>query len=109
MDNAQLAVIDFLSQPWGAIGALCIMLAVTCFNSRRLRARFKAAGFGESATSLLFNALNLAGGACLLVNAVIRQEIVWEVLEVYFVIMAMKGIVQANSRPQAERAVERSA
>jgi hypothetical protein len=42
--------------------------------------------------SLLFNGLNLVGGACLLVNAVIRDELVWQVLEFYFIAIALKGL-----------------
>jgi hypothetical protein len=87
---------DFISQPFGLVGAACIMLAVTAFNSRRLRARFLELGMKEKGTSLLLNGLNLVGGVCLLVNAVIRHEIVWEVLEVYFVAIAIKGLRQAG-------------
>ena len=104
MDKVQSALVDFLSQPWGMVGAVCIMLAVTCFNSRLLRARFEALGLGEAATATLLNGLNLLGGACLLINAVIRREIVWEVLEVYFVIVAAKGLAQARRTPEAEPA-----
>lgn len=71
------------------------MLAVTAFNSRRLQARLHRAGMKERGSALLLNGLNLVGGVCLLINAIIRQEIVWEVLEVYFVAIAVKGIVQA--------------
>lgn len=90
------ALIDFVSQPWGMFGAVCIMVAVTCINSQRLRRWFEARGMGTYATVMLFNALNLVGGACLLVNAVLRREIVWEVLEVYFVLIACKGLLQAQ-------------
>ena len=64
---------------------------------------FEALGLGEGATATLLNGLNLLGGACLLINAVIRREIVWEVLEVYFVIVAVKGLAQARRRALAER------
>ena len=104
MDKVHVGLVDFVSQPWGVIGALCIMLAVTCFNSRQLRTRFEALGLGEAATATLLNGLNLLGGACLLMNAVIRREVVWEVLEVYFVIVAAKGLAQARKAPPAERA-----
>jgi hypothetical protein len=89
------ALIEFLSQPWGVCGAICIMLAVTCFNSRALQRRLAVLGLGELGTPILLNALNLVGGACLLVNAVMRHEVVWEVLEVYFVLISCKGLLQA--------------
>lgn len=87
----------FLSQPWGAIGAVCIMIAVTCYNSRRLQERLARIHFSKEGMSLLLNGLNLVGGTCLLVNAVIRDEIVWQVLEFYFIAIALKGLWQSRS------------
>jgi hypothetical protein len=86
----------FLSQPWGAAGAVCIMIAVTCYNSRRLQDRLARAHFSKEGMSLLCNGLNLVGGTCLLVNAVIRDEIVWQVLEFYFIAIALKGLWQSR-------------
>lgn len=96
MDNVLTAWADFVSQPFGLVGAACIMLAVTAFNSQWLRARLTAMGMQDRGTSILLNGLNLVGGVCLLINAVARREIVWEVLEVYFVLIAIKGLVQAR-------------
>ncbi len=94
MQDIVAAWADFISQPFGLVGAVCIMLAVTAFNSRSLQRRLMSTGLGEDAMSLLLNGLNLVGGVCLLINAVQRSEVVWEVLEVYFVAIAIKGIVQ---------------
>lgn len=52
--------------------------------------------FSKESMSLLFNGLNLVGGTCLLVNAVIRDEIVWQVLEFYFIAIALKGLWQSR-------------
>ncbi|MEQ1568948.1 MAG: hypothetical protein ABMA64_25140 [Myxococcota bacterium] len=99
MSEVMAAVNDFASQPFGLVGAACIMCAVTAFNSRRLQARMARSGMKERGTSLLLNGLNLVGGVCLLINAVIRSEIVWEVLEVYFVAIAIKGLAQSARAP----------
>jgi lipid-A-disaccharide synthase-like uncharacterized protein len=104
MNELFVTLMDFLSQPWGVCGAFCIMLAVTCFNSQQLQRWFAATGMGEAATPAVLNALNLVGGACLLVNAVLRREIVWEVLEVYFVLIALKGLAQARAQGRAKPA-----
>lgn len=93
MSDLASAVADFLAQPLGAIGAFCIMSAVTVINSQWLRDRL---GLSEAGIGALFNGLNLVGGVCLFVNAMIRDEIVWLVLETYFVLIAVKGIVQAS-------------
>lgn len=99
--DLMLALSDFLSQPFGAFGALCIMLAVTVMNSRLLRTRL---GLSEVMTGHLFNGLNLVGGACLLINAIARSEVVWLVLEIYFVMIAVKGIVQPVLRARRDGA-----
>ncbi|MEQ1503430.1 MAG: hypothetical protein ABMB14_14425 [Myxococcota bacterium] len=95
MSDLMAALNDFASQPFGLVGAACIMCAVTAFNSRWLHARLTRLGMQDRGTALLLNGLNLVGGVCLLINAVIRSEIVWEVLEVYFVVIAAKGIAQS--------------
>jgi hypothetical protein len=97
---------EFISQPFGAVGAACIMLAVTSFNSRRLRARFTRLGMGARGLGRLLNGLNLVGGLCLLVNAVLRTEVVWEVLEVYFVIIAFKGLLQTQPTESTQAVAE---
>lgn len=106
MHDLSNAIREFFSQPFGVVGAVCIMLAVTAFNSRRLRARFARAGMAARATSRLLNGLNLVGGICLLINAVIRHEVVWEVLEVYFVAIAIKGLVQPDSDGESPPATQ---
>lgn len=100
LSDLLVAMADFISQPFGLVGAACIMSAVTTFNSRRLQARLARSGVKERGTALLLNGLNLVGGICLLINAVLRGEIVWEVLEVYFIAIAMKGIVQSLRIPE---------
>lgn len=87
------ALSDFLAQPFGAVGATCIMLAVTVINSQWLRDRLD---MSDERISRVFNGLNLVGGICLFLNAMIRDEIIWLVLETYFVLIAVKGIVQAR-------------
>ncbi len=87
------AVFEFVSQPFGAVGAVCIMLAVTVVNSMKLKSIFP---IGEISVDQLFNGLNLVGGSTLLVNAVLRDEVVWIVLETYFVVVAVKGITQSG-------------
>jgi hypothetical protein len=87
---------DFVAQPFGVVGAACIMLAVTAFNSQWLRTRIGSRS--ETATARLLNGLNLVGGICLFVNAVRRDEIVWKVLELYFIAIAAKGVVQSLRR-----------
>lgn len=82
---------DFISQPFGLVGAICIMAAVTAINSQWLTDRFAA---DSRRSRLVFNGLNLIGGASLLINAVIRDEIVWLVLEFYFIAIAIKGLMQ---------------
>ncbi|MDH3684453.1 MAG: hypothetical protein OEV40_31425 [Acidimicrobiia bacterium] len=93
MNEVIAALADFVSQPFGAVGAGCIMLAVTVINSRWLRGHL---GMSDARIGHLFNGLNLVGGACLFLNAMIRNEIVWLVLETYFVLIALKGIMQAG-------------
>ncbi len=44
--------------------------------------------------ALAVNGLNLLGGTCLLINAIVRDEVVWLVLEIYFVAVAIKGLTQ---------------
>ena len=83
---------EFVAQPFGAVGAVCIMLAVTVINSTSLQRRI---GLSDAAMGHAFNGLNLIGGSCLFINAVQRSEVVWVVLEVYFVAIALKGITQA--------------
>jgi hypothetical protein len=68
------ALAKFLAQPFGVIGALCIMLAVTCFNSRRLQRRLHLA---RTTMAIFLNGLNFIGGVWLYINATIRDEIVW--------------------------------
>jgi hypothetical protein len=41
-----------------------------------------------------------------LINAVIRHEVVWEVLEVYFVAIAVKGLVQPDSDVESPPAAQ---
>ncbi|MDD9952333.1 MAG: hypothetical protein OXT67_12285 [Zetaproteobacteria bacterium] len=84
---------DFLSQPFGVAGSLCIMAAVTCFNSRWLQ-RELSERLGAHFLSILLNILNMVGGICLLVNATLRDEIVWKVMETYFVLVSFKGLIQ---------------
>lgn len=96
------AIGEFFTQPFGAVGAVFIMAAVTVLNSRGLRSRIH---LGEAGIGYLFNGLNLLGGVCLFVNAVIRDEPVWLVLEVYFVTVAVKGLIQTarmTARPAPE-------
>ena len=101
MDPYVEAFAEFCSQPWGAAGALCIMLAVTCFNSRRLQQRFMRIRLSREGMGFVLNVLNLVGGICLLVNAVRRDEVVWKVLEVYFIAIAVKGVWQNRAALRA--------
>lgn len=98
------AIADFIAQPFGAFGAVCIMLAVTVINSRWLRERL---GLSDVRVGDVFNGLNLVGGACLFANAIVRSEIVWIVLETYFVLIATKGIVQSRRQLMAVDSSER--
>jgi hypothetical protein len=91
------ALASFLGQPWGVVGAVCIMFAVTAFNSSGLKSRLRGLGLGEDGMALLLNGFNLVGGACLFVNATQRNEVVWIILEVYFVTVAVKGLWQSRS------------
>lgn len=91
------ALSDFFSQPFGAFGAVCIMLAVTAINSQWLAARLDDQ---NTIGPFVFNSLNLIGGSCLLANALIRSEIVWVVLEIYFVLIALKGLWQLRAKRQ---------
>jgi hypothetical protein len=72
------------------------MVAVTAFNSLRLRAYLKRrhGDAGMAAMDLVLNGVNLIGGIALFINAKMRHEIVWVVLEVFFVTIAVKGIWQ---------------
>jgi hypothetical protein len=90
--NLGSALQEFLGQPLGAIGAVCIMLAVTVVNSVKLKSIFPIGGVTVDA---LFNVLNLIGGSTLLANAILRDEAVWTVLETYFIAVALKGIIQS--------------
>ncbi len=89
------------------------MFAVTAFNSERLKARLARWTPHPMALSALLNGFNLVGGACLLINAWIRDEAVWIVLEVYFVAIAVKGLLQLRgalgevrrSQPHGEKVV----
>ena len=72
------------------------MFAVTAFNSRRLQARLSKLTTRRAALPNLLNGFNLVGGACLLINAWKRDEIVWIVLEIYFIAIAMKGLWQTR-------------
>ena len=96
MNSIRLAVSSFFSQPWGVVGALCIMVGATAFNSRRLKAKLSAMTTDQASISNLLNLFNLVGGACLLVNAWKRDEVVWIVLEIYFVVIAVKGLWQTR-------------
>lgn len=96
MDSFQRNIVAFFSQPWGVVGALCIMVGATAFNSRRLKGRLSKMTTSPTAITNLLNAFNLVGGACLLVNAWVRDEIVWIVLEIYFVAIAVKGLWQTK-------------
>ncbi|MFT3771533.1 MAG: hypothetical protein QM820_39465 [Minicystis sp.] len=107
-DSIQSAIQAFLSQPWGVVGALAIMFAVTAFNSRSLRAQLRRLNVSDAAMPLVLNGFNLLGGACLFVNAVLRHEIVWIVLEVYFVAVAVKGLL-AHRAAAGERREEMAA
>jgi len=84
------SVAEFVEQPFGAVGAVAVMAAVTVMNSRRVRERTGAR------LVPLFNGLNLIGGTCLLINAFKRDEIVWIVLEIYFIAIALKGLAQSR-------------
>ncbi len=84
--------LDFLSQPFGAFGSLCIMTAITVINSQRLTSRLASTG---APVGLIFNVVSLLGAISLLINAVVRDEIVWVILEVYVGAVAIKGIRQA--------------
>lgn len=88
---------DFFSQPFGVVGAACIMAAVTVINSQWLSSRLAER---KVATGFLFNGLNLVGGICLFVNAILRNEVVWLVLETYFVMVALKGLTQSRRKPE---------
>ena len=94
MSDIARGIDDFFSQPWGAFGAICIMLAVTCFNSQLIQKRFAKLKLSREGMAFILNSLNLLGGVCLLVNAVFREEIVWKFLECYFIIISIKGIWQ---------------
>ena len=87
------AVNDFFSQPFGVFGSLCIMAAVTCFNSVWLKRKLSKR-LGSHWLNLILNGLNTIGGISLLINAIIRNEVVWKVLEVYFIIISLKGFIQ---------------
>lgn len=108
VDDALSASADFLAQPFGVAGAVCVMLAVTAINSRRLTSKLETS---SASGPTIFNGLNLAGGTCLFINAVIRSEIVWIVLETYFVVVAIKGLVQlrGRKRPTRDRTTPRPA
>jgi len=103
MSSVHTAIVSFFSQPWGVVGALCIMLAITAFNSQKLRDQPLRLNLAVSNTTLVLNGFNLVGGACLLVNAVTRDEIVWIVLEVYFVLISAKGVWQSHAALDARR------
>ncbi len=100
MGEIRRALVAFFSQPWGVVGALCIMFGVTAFNSRRLQARLSKLTTRRGSLPNILNGFNLVGGACLLVNAWIRDEIVWIVLEIYFVAIAVKGLWQTRAALQ---------
>ena len=95
-------IIDFFMQPFGAVGALFIMLAVTCFNSRKLQKALSTRVSGES-LALILNCLNFIGGSLLLINAALRDEAVWIVLEVYFILICLKGILQNIAQVRKHR------
>src|SRR5262245_55420394 len=97
IESVSHAFASFLAQPWGVVGALCIMFAVTAFNSNGLKRQLGRLGLGEDGMALLLNGFNLVGGACLFVNATRRDEIVWIILEIYFVTVAAKGLWQSRS------------
>jgi len=108
MESLKHTISDFFSQPFGVVGAICIMVAVTAFNSKRIQGRLARVAPSQSAMSVLLNGLNLVGGACLLVNACIRNESVWVVLEIYFVAIAVKGLWQTRSTLAALRRGEQA-
>ncbi|MFK7824536.1 MAG: hypothetical protein AB8G05_10285 [Oligoflexales bacterium] len=89
----QEAVKDFFSQPFGVFGSVCIMAAVTCFNSVWLKNKLSKQ-LSTHWLNLMLNGLNTIGGISLLINAIIRNEIVWKVLEVYFIVISLKGFIQ---------------
>lgn len=97
IESISHALASFLAQPWGVVGAACIMFAVTAFNSNGLKRQLGRLGLGEDGMSLLLNGFNLVGGACLFVNAARRDEVVWIILEIYFVIVAAKGLWQSRA------------
>jgi hypothetical protein len=45
-----------------------------------------------------YNALNLIGAVSLLFNAVLRDDVLWLMLEIYLVANAIKGLVQASQQ-----------
>lgn len=102
MESLATALVAFFSQPWGVVGALCIMAAVTAFNSKLLQEKLARLDLSKNGMGLLLNGLNLVGGICLFINAMIRTESVWIVLEVYFVVVACKGIWQSLAGLAAE-------
>lgn len=95
------AILDFFAQPFGVVGAVGIMAAVTTINSARLTAGLRGRGVP---VGVAFNCLYLVGGASLLINAAIRQEIVWLVLQSYMIAITVKGLwraIQASAGEQA--------
>ena len=87
------AVRDFLSEPLGVVGVVCVMSASTAINSTRAVRWFHAR---KIAILMPYNALNLIGAVSLLFNAVLRDDVLWLMLEVYLVANAIKGLVQAG-------------
>ena len=83
-----------LAQP---VHPASLWLFDSAVNSQWLAARLD----GQKNTApLVFSLLNLTGGSFLLVNALIRNEIVWVVLEIYFIVIAVKGLWQLQAKRQ---------
>ncbi len=95
MSNPVAALPELLSQPFGVFGALCIMAAVTAVNSQSITGWLKRR---RIPSGLAFNSLYLVGGSSLLINAVVRGELVWLTLQIYMVLVTLKGLVDAKRK-----------
>jgi len=93
VEDLVVAVRDFAAQPLGVVGVLFVMSATTTINSEQIARWFE----GRQVSILLpYNGLNLVGAVSLLANALLQQEFVWLLLEIYLIGIAVKGLLLAR-------------
>lgn len=81
MTNLTSAWLDFISQPFGAVGAFCIMAAVTALNSQQLAGRFAhravlmrvRRGSAQDPERIAWSAPQCPGGVGVIIARSVRQ------------------------------------